>query len=129
MEKVTQIKSDSNIKKIFKGVGIAYLITFVVLIIFSLILTYTDVSENTITPVIIIVTAMSIFIGSSIANMKIGKNGVLNGGMIGGIYLILMYLISSILNMQFSLNTESIIMILIGIFFGIIGGIIGVNKK
>ena len=43
--------------------------------------------------------------------------------------MIVIYLISSILNWKFKLNIQSIIMIGIGIAFGILGGIIGVNRK
>ena len=56
---------------IIKGVIISLITTLVLLFIFSIVLTYTNVSENLITPVIIVVTAISIFIGSTIANMKI----------------------------------------------------------
>lgn len=49
-----------NTKNIFKGVGISLALTMILLLIFSAILTYTNVSESTITPVIIIVTAISI---------------------------------------------------------------------
>ena len=129
MDKVTQVKNESNIIKILKGVGISFLVTLIILIIFSLILTYTNVSESTIPAVIIVITAISIFIGSEIISSKIGKNGVLNGGIIGGMYIFLIYIISSILNTNFTLNMESIIMIIIGIVFGIIGGIVGVNRK
>ena len=38
-------------------------------------------------------------------------------------------LISSILNWKFGLEVQSIIMIAVGMIFGILGGIIGVNKK
>ncbi|MCI8444462.1 MAG: TIGR04086 family membrane protein [Clostridia bacterium] len=62
-------------------------------------------------------------------NGKIKKNGIINGGMIGGSYLLILYMISSLLNWKFSLNWQSIIMIVVGIIFGILGGIIGVNKK
>lgn len=116
-------------KNIFKGTGISLLITFIMLIIFSIILTYTNVSENTITPVILIVTAISILIGSSIGNIKLQKNGILNGALVGGAYILILYLISSLLNWKFSLNIQSIIMIIVGIIFGIFGGIVGVNKK
>lgn len=47
-------------KNIFKGVGISLILTIILLFIFSLILAYTNVKENTITPVIIVVTAISI---------------------------------------------------------------------
>ena len=49
--------------------------------------------------------------------------------MIGAIYILIIYLISSILNWRFSLSVQSLIMIVIAIVFGILGGIIGVNKK
>ena len=49
-----------NIKNIFKGVAISLISTMILLFVFSVILTYTNVSENTITPVIIVITAISI---------------------------------------------------------------------
>ena len=108
--------------------GISFLITFVLLIIFSLILTYTNVNEGIINPVIIVITAIAILIGSSMGNVKIKKNGLLNGALVGGIYMLTIYIISSFLNWRFSINLQSIIMITVGIIFGIFGGIIGVNK-
>ncbi len=118
-----------SVKDIFKGVSIALITTMLLLFIFAIILTYTNVSENTITPVIIIVTAISILLGSSIANISIKKNGLVNGAIIGGSYILILYIISSLLNWKFTLNMQSIIMIIVGIIFGMIGGIIGVNKK
>lgn len=120
---------NKSILYIIKGVGISFLTTFVLLILLSVILTYSNVSEEIITPVIIVITAISILIGSSFGNVKIKKNGLLNGALIGGIYIITIYLISSILNGRFGLEIQSIIMIAIGMIFGILGGIIGVNKK
>lgn len=123
-------KSDSNLlANIAKGTLISLISTVIMLLIFSLILAFTNVQENTINPVIMIVTAISILIGSSIANIKIRKNGLINGALIGACYILTIYLISSILNWKFSLNLQSIIMIVIAIIFGILGGIIGVNKK
>lgn len=120
---------ENNIMNIAKGVGIALMTTFILLLIFATILTYTETSETIINPVIIVITAVSILIGSSIANMKIKKNGLLNGAVVGGIYILTIYLISSILNWNFGLEIQSIIMIIIGMIFGVLGGIIGVNKK
>ena len=124
-----QEKNKEKIKNIFKGIGISIIFTIICLLIFSLILAYTNIREETIRPVIIIVTGISILIGSSIGNINIKKNGILNGGLVGGGYILILYLISSLLNVRFSLNMQSIIMIIVGIVFGILGGIIGVNKK
>ena len=128
MEK-TQIKENNIIARIGKGILIAMIITIVSLIIFSIILANTNITENVVNPVIMIITAISILIGSSLGNIKIKKNGLINGGLIGGIYIITIYLISSILNWKFSLNIQSVIMIITAIVFGIFGGIIGVNRK
>lgn len=124
-----QINKNKSIINIFKGVGISIITTIILLIIFSIILTYTNIQESVINPVIMVITAISILIGSSLGNIKIKRNGLINGGIIGAIYIISIYLISSILNWKFSLNIQSIIMIAISIIFGILGGIIGVNKK
>ena len=61
------------LKQILKGTMISILGSLVFLIIFAIILTYTKVSEETITPVIIIITGISILIG---------KNGILVGGIV-----------------------------------------------
>lgn len=117
------------LKALGKGLLISFIITILILLIFSIILTFTNISEKTIVPVIIISTAISILIGSSISNIRIKKNGILNGALIGGGYILILYLLSSILNARFNLNIQSIIMISVGVVFGILGGIIGVNKR
>lgn len=125
MEKI----KNSSIVNILKGVLVSIILTLIFLLIFSIVLTYTNVKEDTTSPVIIVITALSIIIGSSVANMKISKNGILNGAIIGIIYLAIIYLISSTINNRFELTGASIIMIVVSIVCGILGGIIGVNKK
>jgi len=117
-----------NLLSIIKGVIISVIFTLLFLFIFSIILTYTSLSEQFITPVIIVVTAISIFIGSSIGNIKMKKNGLINGALIGGIYLLSIYLLSGIINQNFSLTVQSIIIIVAGMICGMFGGIIAVNK-
>ena len=113
---------------IFKGVGISLIFTIISLIILSSLLVYTNLSENLIKPAIITITGISILIGSSIGNRKSKKNGLINGAFVGIIYILCIYIISSITNGGiFSLNLGSIIMMIVGIISGIIGGIIGVN--
>ena len=124
-----QISENKDLISILKGVGISLGTTFILLVIFAAILTYTNLQESTITPVVIIITAVSLLIGSTLGNRKIQKNGLINGAIVGLIYILTLYLISSILNGNFALNISSIIMIIVSIFFGILGGVIAVNKK
>ena len=118
-----------NFIYIFKGVIVSIIFTLVFLFAFSVILTYTSISESFISPVVIVITAISIFIGSSIGNLKMKKNGLLNGAIIGGIYLITVYILSGIINQNFTITTQSLILIISGMICGMFGGIIGVNKK
>jgi len=127
MNNVKIENQNNGIVKIFKGLIFSFIITLVSIFIFAIVLTYSDISESIIPIVIIVLTFISILIGSIISMRKITKNGMLNGGIIGGIYVILLYLISSILNTGFAFNTYTILMIIAGIISGIIGGIIGVN--
>ncbi len=123
------VKRQSNTKYILKGILISLITSIILLFALSAILVYTSISETIIKPAIITITAISILIGSSISNMKIKKGGILNGAIIGIVYLICIYLISGIISLNFSFNSESIITIIVGMLFGIFGGILGVNKK
>ena len=116
-----------NLKRIGKGSVCALILTILLLFIFSIILTYTNIQETAINPIIIIITCISIFVGSSISSFKIKKNGFINGSLVGIIYILLIYIISSIVGTGFSFNMNTIIMIISSIFAGTIGGIIGVN--
>lgn len=121
-------EKNNVIFKIFKGVGISIAFTLICLTIFSALLTYTNLSESLIQPVVISVTGISILVGSFFATRKVGKNGIIKGVLVGLIYILLIYVISSVVNGgNFALTIGSIIMILIGILCGAIGGIIGVN--
>ena len=122
-------ENNKPIISIIKGTAISFLTTIIALTIFAVLLTYTELSENTIRPVIITVTGISILIGSSIGTRKIRKNGLMTGGAIGVLYIVSIYLISSVMNSNFALSWISIIMIAVGVIGGVLGGIIGVNTK
>lgn len=91
----TTNENTNNIIPIIKGILIAFFITLLLLFIFSMLLTYTNIGENTTAPVILVITAISILVGSSIGSSKIRKNGLINGGIVGFSYIMLLYIISS----------------------------------
>lgn len=57
--KLKEILQSSSIN-IVKGTIIAYIITFTLLFIYSLLLSFTDIEESTMAPVVIIITGVSI---------------------------------------------------------------------
>ena len=122
-------ENGNNIKKVIKGSAFSIIITLIGLLIYSIILSYTSVSESTIPTIVIIITAISVLIGSTISTSNIKKNGIINGMFVGVIYIAIIYLLSSIVTGNFLLNITSIIMIITSVLTGALGGIIGVNKK
>ena len=132
IDKLIKEKNDTeskNIVKIIKGSTVAIIITLLGLLIYSVILASTEIGENTINYVVIGISALSILIGSIISVSKIAKNGMLNGAMVGGIYIVIIYLLSSIINLNFYINSNSIILIFFSMVAGMLGGVIGVNIK
>lgn len=132
MVKMKEINSEdtkSNLIRVIKGSAFAVVLTLILLLIYSAFLTYTKLNESTMPVFVIGITAISILIGSLMSSVNIRKNGIVNGALVGLIYIVVIYLLSSIATKTFSLNMYSIIMIIISTAAGAIGGIIGVNKR
>lgn len=117
----------SKIKLIIKGVLLGYGITLILLIIYSAVLAYTNVSESSIPLVLFVIGLASVFISSSLTVTKLKKNGLKNGGLIGLCYVMILYILSSIYQTGFSLTKYSILTIILYIALGMFGGIVGVN--
>lgn len=124
---MNKINLNNNIIKVIKGSIISFLISIILLFIFASLLVYTSLQETTIKPVVIIISIVSILIGSSLSSIKIKKNGIINGALVGFIYILTLYILSSISFIGFNLNMYSIIIMIGAILSGMVGGIIGVN--
>ena len=92
MVKVSENMNENNIIKILKGSAISIIITLIGLIIYSIILSYTSVAETKMPVTIIIISAYRILIGSTLSTSNIKKNGILNGILVGGIYIAILYI-------------------------------------
>lgn len=121
------MEKNKYLKTIIKSIFFSYLLTLIFIFIYSIILAYTKVPETTIPTCLCIIGMLSVFISSSIAVIKIKKNGLKNGGIIGLGYVFILYLLSSLYETGFMLTKYSITTIVLYILLGMIGGIIGVN--
>lgn len=122
-------KEEKNIIRLIKGSISSIIISVIFLFVYAIVLTYTTVPESTMPLVITVIIGVSILIGSSISSMQIKKNGFINGGVVGLIYMLFLYISSSMALSGFSINLNTLILIISGIVVGMIGGIIGVNIK
>lgn len=128
MEK-TEGSSIDKLLTIIKGTFISIVITIGLFLIYGIVLSSTTISENTINPVIIVITGISILIGSEVACIKVKRKGMITGGVIGLVYIFTLYLISSILSKNFGVNIYTLIMFTCALVAGMIGGTIGINIK
>ena len=73
---IDKIKNNGNY--IIFGILVSLIITFISLIVLACILTYTSAPESIINPSIIVINAISIFIGTTIALNNQKNKGILN---------------------------------------------------
>ena len=124
-----QSETKKNVIRIIKGSIFSIIISLILLLIFAILLCYTNLSENSIKPTILVITGVGILIGSMISAKKIRKNGLITGGMVGAVYIIILYMVSSLTITNFSITINSLTMLIVAIITGMIGGIIGINLK
>jgi len=126
-------KGQSAVKTEAYGIGsaliTAYGITVPVLLILAAVLAFTDFPEKYTTFAVLIATLTGLLAAGFKAGVLNQKNGVLKGSLCGLIYMVILYMVSSIIYKDFMLNSRAVIMILTGILAGAVGSIIGTNRK
>lgn len=90
------INKTNHIMIFFKNLILEFLLTIIFLMILAILLSTTDLNENVINPCIIFISAFSILVGSFFSSRKIGKKGIVIGMLQGLIYMLILYLFSSI---------------------------------
>ena len=110
-----------------KGLVLAFIITLVLILISSLLLTYTSMKEGRMVLLNTIVMILSITTGSIYVAGKVKEKGWINGGILGVLYYLILLLISFTFLKPFTLDVFSISKLILTAITGIIGGIIGIN--
>ncbi len=123
------ISEHANIVSMIKGIGIAYLITVPLFMIFAFFLSYMDFPEKFLPSVVIITTLISLLAAGWSSTCKVRSRGWLNGGIIGLMYMAILYLASSLAYRDYSINAHVITMMVIGVLTGSVGGILGINLR
>lgn len=119
----------ANALSIAKAILISYFITIPVFAIFAYILTLTDFPQKYIPSFVIITTLLSVVIAGWSSTKYIKSKGWLNGGIVGFVYMLVLFLLSSSTYGDFGINMHVATMFIIGTLTGSIGGILGINLK
>lgn len=126
-KEVTEFTNNNRFFNILKALILAYIFTFALIFIYSIVLAYTNISDSTIPMVVTGITIFSIFLSTVIYCGKMATAGLINGTIISGMYLAIVYILGSAFGVGYALNQQSLIIIISVLLIGAIGGIIGVN--
>lgn len=112
---------------LLKGLLLAFVVTAILILISSLILTYTNLSEGKMSLLNTIVMILSITSGSAYVAVMIKEKGWLNGGILGLSYYLILILINLIFLKPLIVDVYLFTRLIISVVMGVIGGIIGIN--
>jgi len=114
---------------LLKGAGISILVTLVLMVVLTMIMTYTNISEGIIPVVNSLIMVLAIASGAIYISLKVDSKGWLNGGIVGVLYLIVIIILSNIFSKDFSIDKYLLLKLVVSIVTGAIGGMIGINIK
>ncbi len=109
------------------GAVTAYAITFMVFIVYALLLTYTGISEKNNTAVVLVTMAVSLIAGGVKSAMSARQRGLVWGVVTGVLYVAVMVAAGLFLIPGYTLGSKTLVCLLLGIGSGGLGGVIGVN--
>jgi len=114
---------------LLRGMAVAFAITCIIFIGFGILLTYTDLSEESLPLVSMVCTGISASAAGFDWAACMGKKGILWGLAAGAVYKVLLFLITSLAKDSFQLQLSSFMTLAVALAGGAAGGILGVNRK
>ena len=97
--------------------------------IFSFILTYTDFPEKTISPIVLILTVISVALAGLLTAKHRASGGWLAGAVTGLLYMLILFCIGGIAFDTVTFGVNTFAMFALGMLSGAFGGILGINLK
>lgn len=122
-----KVKDFSKSIYLLKGLLLAFIITSVLIIFFSLLLTYSTLRESKMPLLNTIIMIISITSGSIYMGRKTKEKGWVNGGLIGIGYYLILIMLNFLFLKPFTIDIFSITKLFLASITGVIGGIIGIN--
>lgn len=114
---------------LLRGMAVALAITCIIFIGFGIVLTYTDLSEESLPLVSMVCTGLSASAAGFDWAACMRKKGILWGMAAGAVYTLLLFLITSMAKDSFGLQLSSFMTLAVALAGGAAGGILGVNRK
>lgn len=129
-KKTEKKTADGNIALcLVRGMAVAFAITCIIFIGFGILLTYTELTEESLPLVALVCTALSAAAAGYDWAACMQKKGLLWGLAAGAVYTVLLYLITGLASDSFVLHLSGVMTLIVALAGGAVGGILGVNRK
>ena len=124
-----------------RGMAVAFAVTCIIFIGFGILLTYTNVSEESLPVVSLVCTALSAAAAGYDWAACMRKKGLLWGAAAGVVYTVLLYCITGLASDKlyevsvdfssdsFALELSAVMTLIVALAGGAVGGILGINRK
>lgn len=113
--------------KISRGILVAITLTTISLLIYSLLMNYVDFSLQATKIVYMVISCLSVVLGSMYASRKNGQKGWLCGFGVAIGYMAILLIITSLLNSGSPFNLTSLVQVIIACAVGVLSGMLGIN--
>ncbi len=121
---------ETSIYRIFlKSLGLCLAISFVLIMLYALILSFTSMSDSSMKTSIQVIMIVSITVSSIYGGKKASRKGWLFGAALGLVFTVLLVPLGIGFGQSFAFDKYFVAKIFMGSVVGLIGGIIGVNLK
>lgn len=121
--------SGNQFKSLVGGVCIGYSVTVIIFIFYSILLTYTNISDKGMDVIVILTTILSVIVAGYDSARNSENKGLLWGVISGFIYAFVLIIISSLIDGNITFDSDTVVTILVALASGGIGGVIGINKN
>ncbi len=116
-----------KVKRYFISLCMSFLLATVFLTISAAIFAYTNIEDRYLETFVLAIVMLSVMMGAIFLSKKIKEKGIINGGLFGFLFCLIVYLISCLGYTGLIISNTLFIYLGISFLSGIVGGIIGVN--
>ncbi len=129
IQKFNPTKEKNKLKSAAMTLFLGYAITFFIIIIYSLLLTYTNMTDKYIMFVVLTTTILSTaYVGFQFAKDAESRGllwGILGGLLYGVVFIVLGFIASE----NYKFDSKTLFVLVFSLVAGAMGGIIGINSK
>ncbi len=118
-----------QLKMLVMGVLVGYAITVIIFLGYSMLITYTEMSEKNLPVVVAVTTLLSVIVAGFDAARGAEHKGWLWGMGAGLVYVLVMALIMTVVLRGFTMDSRTLTVAILSIAGGGLGGVLGINMK